>query len=192
MKLVIITGPHAVGKMTVGQELAKITDLKLLHNHMTIEFVSNFFDVFNSAEGKRLNTLFRREIIEAVAKSDLPGLIYTAMVAFDMPSNKDYLNSIVELFESRNAEIYVVELCADFNVRIERNKTENRLLNKPTKRNLQKSEEAFRKLESEHRFNSRDEEILFKNYLRIDNTNLPPKDVAAKIKDTFSLQMKGI
>lgn len=27
--LVIILGPHAVGKMTVGQELAKITDLHL-------------------------------------------------------------------------------------------------------------------------------------------------------------------
>jgi len=29
--LVIILGPHAVGKMTVGQELAKITDLRLFH-----------------------------------------------------------------------------------------------------------------------------------------------------------------
>lgn len=31
---VIIMGPHAVGKMTVGQELAKITGLRLFHNHM--------------------------------------------------------------------------------------------------------------------------------------------------------------
>ena len=29
MKFVLITGPQAVGKMTVGQELEKITDLKL-------------------------------------------------------------------------------------------------------------------------------------------------------------------
>ncbi|MDR1690136.1 MAG: AAA family ATPase [Clostridiales bacterium] len=29
MKPVILFGPHAVGKMTVGQELAKITGLKL-------------------------------------------------------------------------------------------------------------------------------------------------------------------
>ena len=36
MKFIIITGPQAVGKMTVGQELTKITGLKLLHNHMTI------------------------------------------------------------------------------------------------------------------------------------------------------------
>ena len=41
-KLVLLTGPQAVGKMTVGQELAKITGLKLFHNHMTIDLVSNF------------------------------------------------------------------------------------------------------------------------------------------------------
>lgn len=37
MKFIIITGPQAVGKMTVAQELTQITGLKLLHNHMTIE-----------------------------------------------------------------------------------------------------------------------------------------------------------
>ena len=47
MKLVLIFGPQAVGKMTVGQELAKITWLKLFHNHMTIDLVSNFFS-YNS------------------------------------------------------------------------------------------------------------------------------------------------
>lgn len=30
-KFVMIVGPQAVGKMTVGQELTKITNLKLLH-----------------------------------------------------------------------------------------------------------------------------------------------------------------
>ena len=42
MKSVHVFGPQAVGKMTVGQELAKITDLKLFHNHMTIDLVSHF------------------------------------------------------------------------------------------------------------------------------------------------------
>ena len=35
MKFVIIFGPPAVGKMTVGYELAKFTGLKVFHNHMT-------------------------------------------------------------------------------------------------------------------------------------------------------------
>ncbi len=30
-KLILISGPQTVGKMTVGQELIKITDLKLFH-----------------------------------------------------------------------------------------------------------------------------------------------------------------
>ena len=37
MKLVLIVGAGAVGKMTVGQELMKITNLRLFHNHMMIE-----------------------------------------------------------------------------------------------------------------------------------------------------------
>lgn len=48
MKFVLIFGPQAVGKMTVGQELAKSTELKLFHNHMTIDLVGNFFDKCHS------------------------------------------------------------------------------------------------------------------------------------------------
>ena len=44
-KLVMIVGPQAVGKMTVGQELAKITDLKFMHNHETIDVLTNIFDI---------------------------------------------------------------------------------------------------------------------------------------------------
>ena len=43
MKLLFIIGDAAVGKMTVGQELMKITDLRLFHNHMTIEPVIEIF-----------------------------------------------------------------------------------------------------------------------------------------------------
>ena len=61
MKLVIIFGPQAVGKMTVGEELSGQTGLKLFHNHMTIDLVSNFFG-YGSESGQRLVKLFRKEI----------------------------------------------------------------------------------------------------------------------------------
>lgn len=186
-KLVIIIGPHAAGKMTVGQQLASITGLKLFHNHMTIELVRNFFDVRDSEEGRRLNGLFRREIFEAVAKSDLPGLIFTYMFDFDDPSEYKYINSIINLFEEHNAEAYVIELCADFDVRIKRNKTENRLEHKPSKRNIEESEELFRSLEAKHRLNSTGDETPFKNYFKIDNTNIPPAKAALLIKQEFNL-----
>ena len=44
MNFIIIYGPAAVGKMTVGKELSKLTGYKLFHNHMSIEFVLQFFD----------------------------------------------------------------------------------------------------------------------------------------------------
>lgn len=55
MKLVILFGPQAVGKMTVGQCLEAKTDLKLFHNHMSIDFVSPFFD-YGTPAGKRIRS----------------------------------------------------------------------------------------------------------------------------------------
>jgi len=56
-----------------------------------------------------------------------------------------------------------------YDLRIERNKTENRLLNKPTKRNIEHSENVFRYLESNYRLNSLENEISKKNYVKINN-----------------------
>jgi cytidylate kinase len=186
MKFVIIFGPHAVGKMTVGQELSKITGLKLFHNHMTIELVANFFD-YGTPQGKKLVNLFRQEIFEEVSKSDLFGMIFTFVWAFDEEADWNYVNNICNLFESRGSEVYFVELEADFDVRIERNKTPNRLENKPTKRDIEQSERRFRKTEEKYRLNSYEGEIQRKNYIRINNTNISPEEAAKTIKDVFSL-----
>ena len=186
MKFVVIFGPHAVGKMTVGQELSKLTGLKLFHNHMTIDLVANFFDYF-TPQGNRLVHLFRQEIFEEVSKSDLYGMIFTYMWAFDLQSDWDYIDNVCNLFESRGSEIYFVELEADYDVRIERNKTPNRLENKPTKRDIQHSESLLRKLEERYRLNSTENEIQRKNYIRINNTNISPGEVARTIKNAFLL-----
>ena len=185
MKVVVILGAHAVGKMTVGQALSRITGFRLLHNHMTIEFVNQFFDVFHSEEGKRLNSLFKHEILKAVAQSDYDGFIYTCMVAFDDPKSYEGLNSVLEMFVSHGAEIFVVELVADFDVRIERNKTPNRILNKPSKANIEQSEKVFRQIEAAHRMVSNREDVHFDNYMRIDNTSLSPEQVANMIRERF-------
>lgn len=186
MKLIIIFGPHAVGKMTVGQELAKITGLKLFHNHMTIDIVSDLFTNMPQERG-RLTELFRKEIFEAYSKSDEYGMIFTFMWAFDSQDDWNYINGLEEIFRSRNAEVYFVELEADYELRIERNKTENRLFNKPSKRNIKKSEELFRILEDRYRLNSFEGEIQKENYIRINNSDINPDIVAEMIKSRFSL-----
>ena len=186
-KLVIIIGPHAVGKMTVGQELAKITELRLFHNHMSIELTRKLFD-HSEPEWQELNGAIRQKVFELFSHSELPGLIFTFMCDFDDPSEFDYLENIMRLFKGNGAECHVVELCADFDVRLERNKSENRLLHKESKRDLEWSENEMRKTAAKHRLNSYDGETLpFESYIKIDNTYLEPSEVAKIIKERFQL-----
>ena len=68
-KFVLIVGPQAVGKMTVGQELEKITNLTLMHNHETLDLVSKFFDFENNKKKLReISDVFRFTLFEEVAK----------------------------------------------------------------------------------------------------------------------------
>ncbi len=186
MKLIIIFGPQAVGKMTVGQELEKITDLKLFHNHMTIELVAPFFN-YGSSTGRRLVKLFRKEIFEEVAKSDLDGMIFTYIWAFDKQSDWNYINDVCNIFESKGGVVYFVELEADVAERLERNKHPERLKYKPTKRNVKQSDASLKEYDVKFRLNSKDGEIKRENYIRINNTNLKPEKVVQIIKENFKL-----
>lgn len=179
MKLVLIIGSGAVGKMTVGQELMKITDLRLFHNHMMIEPV---LDIFGSFDGKVIARL-REVVFDEFLKTDNEGMIFTVMWAFDMPSDREYVMSVASKFD----EVYCVELVADQAVRLERNKTENRLKNKASKRDIAASKNRLLTEDTNHRLVSEPGEIPFSNYLRIDNTDLAPDAVAQIIKEKFSL-----
>lgn len=186
MKFIIITGPQAVGKMTVGQELVKITNLKLLHNHMTIEVLTKIFD-YSRDSFRKLNEEFRIKIFEEFAKSDEEGIIFTTTWDFDDEEEWDRIYKYIQIFKDNNAEIYIIELEANLDERLKRNTTENRILNKPSKRNLEWSEKDLLKSVEKYRFNSKENEIKEENYLRIDNTNLNANVVAEMIKNRFKL-----
>ncbi|QHW29372.1 AAA family ATPase [Paenibacillus rhizovicinus] len=186
MKLILIFGPQAVGKMTVGQKLEEITELKLFHNHMTIELLSPILGF--SPEMWELSNLFRQKIFEAVSNSNLNGLIFTFVWSFDSQEDWEYVKSVSDIFERNGGEVYFVELEADFNERIERNKTHNRLEHKPSKRNVEESEHRMRIAAKNHRLNSYEGEIKKEHFLKINNTNLTPEEVAISIKEKFELR----
>ena len=186
MKFVLIFGPHAVGKMTVGHELEKTTGLKLFHNHMTIELVTPFFD-YGTETGRRLVRSFRKEIFEEVAKSDLKGMIFTYIWALNEKEDWDYVDKVCDIFESKGGTVCLVELEADTEERIERNKSPHRLDHKPTKRNIERSEKDLKESMEQYRLNSKKGEIKKENYIRIDNTNLSPEETAKIIKEKFDL-----
>ena len=73
--------------------------------------------------------------------------------------------------------------------RLRRNKTANRLEHKASKRDLEWSENDLLKSIEKHRLNSNpgEGEKIFKNYLKIVNTDLSAIDVAQMIKEKFNL-----
>lgn len=186
MKFVLITGPQAVGKMTVGQELSKITGLKLLHNHMTIEVLTKIFD-YDKSSFRKLNEEFRKLIFEEYSTSNEKGLIFTTTWEFDQEEEWSRIYGYFDIFKKHNADIYIVELEANLEERLKRNITENRLEHKASKRDLEWSRDDVLKSERKYRFNSKDGEIKEKNYIKINNEKISAKDTARIIKDKFNL-----
>ena len=133
MKLVFLIGSGAVGKMTVGQELAKITDLRLFHNHMAIEPV---IEVFGYFEGQSILEI-REAVFRNFAASNNYGMIYTYMWAFDLQEDWDYIEHVKDIFSPYGTEYYYVELVAPKEIRLARNATENRIRNKPSKADIE-------------------------------------------------------
>lgn len=181
MKLVIIFGPPAVGKMTVGQALAKITDLKLFHNHMSLEVALHYFD-FGTPELERLNRDIRFTIFHEVAKSNLKGLIVTYVWALDLKKDEAYIDEVSDIFLQKGWQVFFFELKADIQERLKRNTGENRLAHKPSKRNIAASESFLLRAESEYRMNTFENELPHKHIVTIDNTHLTPEEVALIIK----------
>lgn len=183
MKLVFLFGNAAVGKMTVGQELTRITDLRLFHNHMSIEPVLEVFGEFNETVIKE----FRESVFKEFAKSNKYGLIFTFIWAFDCKEDWENTEHIKNIFKPYGTDFYYVELVAPQKIRLERNKTENRLNNKPSKRNIEFSDKLLIHDDNTHRMVSYENEITFDNYIKIDNSNLSAKDTAQIIKKKFNL-----
>ncbi|PXW91431.1 AAA domain-containing protein [Streptohalobacillus salinus] len=186
MTCVIITGPQAVGKMTVGQSLAELTDLQLFHNHMTIDLVSHFFN-YDEPAAKRLVDLFREEIFREVARCKEKGLIFTYVWAFNEPDDWAFIENLKSIFHNADKEVYIVELEADVTERLKRNASENRLLHKPSKRDTTWSKSELISSMENYRLNSLDGEISDENYLKINNETLTAAEVARKIVSHFNL-----
>ncbi|GAA2646922.1 DEAD/DEAH box helicase family protein [Paractinoplanes durhamensis] len=184
--LLFIIGPPAVGKAAVGHEIAERTGFPLFHNHMTIEPVLRFFE-FGSPPFARLVEGFRSALFEEVAASELPGMIFTYVWAFDLPACDESVDRYAKAFRAAGARILYVELETTQEERLRRNEHEWRLAEKPSKRDVTRSRELLLELDAGHRLNSTDEFTGNPDYLRVDNTDLPPAETAERVITHFEL-----
>ncbi|HEY9290831.1 MAG TPA: AAA family ATPase [Microlunatus sp.] len=144
-------GPPAVGKMTVGREVAARSSFRLFHNHHTIEPLVEVFG-HGTPPFNILNIEFRRRVIEEAVRHDVD-LIFTLVWNLDDPADADYVEHLVAPVEESGGEVLVVELAADLTTRLARNRGESRLAAKPTKRDLEWSAGNIREMDS-HRLNT--------------------------------------
>jgi len=171
--------------MTVGLELSRLTGLPLFHNHLSIEAVLPVFP-YGTPPFNRIVARFRDHVLQEAARSDLPGLIFTMMWAFDIEGDLQFVEKQKAVFEAEGARTVFVELQAPLEVRIERNASELRLSEKPSKRDVAASRERLVRADSSYQLDSKGD-FPFPAYLRIDNTDLAPSAAAELIAVHFDL-----
>ena len=187
--LVFLTGPPAVGKMAVGLELSALTGLPLFHNHLSTEAVLPVFG-FGHPAFNRIVTRLRQDVIAEVARSDLPGVIFTYVWAFDQSVDLDYVKRLSGIFESSGGRVVYPELWADLETRLTRNESAQRLEAKSSKRNLAAPREYIIDVEARHQLSS-DGQFPVEPHLFIDHSAMSPQEAAKMIAKHFRLHASG-
>lgn len=182
--LLILFGPPAVGKMTVGRAIAAASPFRLFHNHMTIEPLLETFG-YGTPPFNTLNAEFRRRVLEEAAEHGVD-LVFSLVWALDSPGDLAVMQSYVDIFRQDAA---FVELRADLDTRLSRNHTDERLLHKASKRDLDWSDDNVRQMEAEWQMTSVEGchlagELLTRHpHLALDAAEETPDALAATILD---------
>lgn len=186
--LILIFGPPAVGKMTVGKKLAMINGLKLMHTQMCYTLAGSFYK-YETQDFHYLNYKIKLTILKHLAKSDIKGIIITFVWDFGNDHTKLFCDYLINLFKPKPGKIYFIELYADIASRRMRNTSPLRLKNKPFKRNLVKSFQKFNDMEQSCSFDSSSMSDYFAkhNYIKINNTNVSPTEACDIIHKKFQL-----
>jgi len=106
MKLVFLHGPPGVGKLTVGRELAALTDLGLFHNHLTVELVSSLF-LFGSEPFIFLREQVWLAAFAEAARNDV-SLIFTFCP--ERTVRERFVQETVNAVEAAGGQVIFIEL----------------------------------------------------------------------------------
>ena len=145
-----------------------------------------FFD-FGTPPFQRLVDRFRQHVMDEVAASELPGLVFTFVRDFDNPDDTRLLDGYARPFRERGGRVLHAELAADVAVRLVRNEGASRLAEKASMRDVAASRQRLLDLDRGHRLNSRGEYDGRADYLRLDSTDAEAAEVAGRIVGHFGL-----
>lgn len=187
--LIVVSGPQAVGKMTVAEKLQEKIKYALMVNHDSIEISDKIFGRGTEAQ-KEFNKIFREAAFNTAIKFDID-IIFTFVTAFDIQDDINYLNDLKAKFEATGGKFYFVELEADLDERLKRNVTPHRLESKFSKNDIERSTKDLLNTHEKYRLNTKDGEKYWDTHIKINNTNLSPEEVTDIIIEKYGLSVKG-
>lgn len=123
MKLIVIHGAPAVGKLTVANALAERTGFKVFHNHLSIDCVKPVFE-FGSEAFWRVIEHIRVGTVAEAARENID-VIHTFCYEFGKDDRQFY--DLIEAVENNGGEVYLVLMMCDNEVRRERMPNESRV-----------------------------------------------------------------
>ena len=109
MKFVVLHGPPAVGKLTVAQELAKLTGWRLFHNHLTVDLALAIYD-FGTPGFVALRETIWWTVIRRALADRLPGLIFTFNPENSVPQR--FIDELVTAVTGAGGEFISIALVA--------------------------------------------------------------------------------
>jgi hypothetical protein len=109
MRLVILSGPVASGKLTIGRLVAERADLALFHNHLVVDAVGALFP-FGSDAFVQLRERLWLDLIDAGLGAGRD-ILFTFAPEPSVPA--DFLPRLIGLARSRGAIVHLVALTLD-------------------------------------------------------------------------------
>jgi len=183
--LVFIYGFVSVGKFTVAKELAKLTNYKILHNHMIIDLIGNLFGherpgTFEKAEAREW---IHFELTKRLMSTG-NGFIFThaysnSYISKTGMADLDFVKEIEKIVTEAGGIFCPVYLLCSEKEMLARLKNESR-----------KSHEKLRSLKIMKELMKKEDfktPAPLKNNFIIDTTKNSPKKVAKMIKKHFGL-----
>lgn len=175
MKLIVIYGAPATGKYTVGTELSRLTDFKLFHNHLSIDYVRPFLE-FGTEEFWRVTGKVRHVLIAGAARA---GVDLIKTFVYGKGDDDIYFAKTIAAAEENGGEVHLVLLICDKEERRKRIGNESRRqLKKLTDPNSVDSSKFVM-----------DQTYEGRETLVIDTTHLPPQETARKIIEYYRLEL---
>lgn len=107
MKLIVLFGMPATGKLTVGQELAALTGYKLFHNHLVVDLLLSVFE-FGSPGFVELREQIWLSVVRRACRDGLPGLLFT--FAPETTVRPEFVGNLVETAKAEGGTVEFVEL----------------------------------------------------------------------------------